>query len=149
MLFTGPPRMGVCRIFHFVMPGFSNFHRTKIMSNFKRNLLSELFVLKKIMSEEPPGGGSSRNAWRIGKLSLPRNPPNLLNSNLPPIAGSFTAEKLPGLLGPGFVRAEALGSSEIGRKKRRVIHDPAPTSRWWPILEGCIVPAGYTRLQAE
>ena len=58
-------------------------------------------------------GGSSRNAWRIGKLSLPRNPPNLLNLNLLPIEENSMAEKLPGHLGPEFVRAEALGSSEI------------------------------------
>ena len=56
-------------------------------------------------------GGSSRNAWRIGKPSLQRNPPNLLNLNLLPIEENSMAEKLPGLLGPGFVFAR-MGNTE-------------------------------------
>ena len=74
--------MGVCRIFHFVMPGFSNLHRAKHMSNSRRHLLTELFVLKKIMNEEPPGGGLFKERMAHWKAEFAKKSAELVELEL-------------------------------------------------------------------
>ena len=74
--------MDVCRISHFAMPGFSNFQRIKIMSNSKRNLLSELFVLKKIMSEEPASGGLFKERMSHWKAEFAKKSAELVELEL-------------------------------------------------------------------